>query len=98
MGSIAMDKDGNIALGYSVSAGNPDPNEPNNTLAEATPIPCPFTSVDTSIAPLGDVDFYAFEATAGDRVIIDIDANHWARRWTRVLGLFDSTGTLLALR
>jgi len=32
MGSIAMDKDGNMALGYSVSAGEPippDPNEPN---------------------------------------------------------------------
>ena len=100
MGSIAMDKDGNMALGYSVSEGEPlppDPNEPNNTLAEATPIPCPFTSVDTSIDPLGDVDFYAFEAMAGDRVTIDIDANQLGSPLDSVLGLFDSTGTLLAL-
>jgi hypothetical protein len=75
----------------------PDPHEPNNTFAAATAIPCPFTGVDTAIAPLGDVDVYRFEITAPTLVTIDMDAVELGSSLDSVLGLFDSTGTLFAL-
>src|SRR5262249_57820068 len=42
--------------------------EPNNTVATATPIVGTNVVVKGNLFPNGDVDFYAFSATAGDRV------------------------------
>jgi len=99
MGSVAMDKDGNIALGYSVSGAEilSDPNEPNNNFTQATPITCPaFVSADALVDPLGDVDYYLLNGTPDLLVRIDLDADELGSPLNSLLGVFDSGQNLLA--
>lgn len=71
-----------------------DGNEPNNTLADATPIDIPYNSgVDyIAIDPVGnDVDYYVFSATANTTLIAEVLSGSL----DSVLGVFDDSGTLL---
>ena len=69
--------------------------ERNDTVATATPIRLPFSTVDhfSAIEP-GDVDFYAFRAKAGQFVAIETVPG---TPLDTMVGLFDAGGTLLAL-
>jgi hypothetical protein len=80
-----------------VSAAGADPNEPNDDLPSATPLACPDALSGVSIDPLGDLDFYQFEGELGERVEIDIDASQFGSSLDPVLGLFDSSGTPIAI-
>jgi hypothetical protein len=73
----------------------PDPNEPNDSSAAATEIACGFTSSETNIDPLGDVDFYTFTLVDDQLVSIDIDANILGSSLDSTLGLFDSVPALI---
>lgn len=46
-----------------------DPFEPNNTMAAAAPI-LYGSQIEASLCPVGDIDFYSFTASQGDRVNI----------------------------
>jgi hypothetical protein len=72
-----------------------DTTEPNGTLAKATKITLPYSSVDkyTAIEPVGDdVDFFKVTLTAGSTLTAELVAGGF----DSVLGLFDSTGALVA--
>jgi len=62
---------------FEISATPPpacaDGHEPNDTPAQATAITYGQT-LSADICPGGDYDFYTFTGTAGDKVVIDIDA------------------------
>jgi hypothetical protein len=75
------------------SAWAQDPNEPNDSLSEATPLACP-AAIDVEIDPLRDVDFYELSVSPGDIVTIDIDADEFGSTLDSVLGIFDAFGTL----
>jgi cysteine-rich repeat protein len=90
-----------VLVATTIDAGALDcdfsPGEPNGTRATATPIGCNTTTCDTAIATLGDVDFYALEATAGDVVSLDLDrpSGNPAPALDSVLGVFDGAGNRL---
>lgn len=62
--SDTNNKGGN-AYGYTVAIGYVDSNEPNDTMAQATPF-VPGTAVWGTLEPQNDVDYYSFPAEAGD--------------------------------
>ncbi len=71
--------------------------EPNSSLARAKRITLPFSSIPisrfTELSRPGDVDFFRFDAKAGDAVTAEILSS----RMDTVLGLYNrSTGELLA--
>lgn len=71
--------------------------EPNNSIAAAAAITAPFSSAPneffTEISPsAADIDFYSFEAEAGQYLIVETTRG----LVDTVLGLFDSAGTLIA--
>jgi hypothetical protein len=73
-----------------------DPFEPNDTVARGEFVKLPFSTVDrfSAIKPLGDdVDFYRFEAKAGD--ILAIETVPGLQSMDTVVGIFDSGGNLL---
>lgn len=72
-------------------------SEPNNTFTQANAITPP-TTVSGTIAPAGDVDFFAFEARRGQQVILDVDARSLTppSPLDSVVTLFDSRGQQLA--
>lgn len=47
-------------------------SDPNNTIEQATVLKYG-DSVDQAICPSGDVDYFKFNASAGDRIAVDID-------------------------
>ncbi len=70
--------------------------EPNDTLAKAQRITLPFSSIPirrfTEIGSEGDVDFYKFDAKAGDVLVAEI----LSRQLDTVIGLFNrATGELI---
>lgn len=69
----------------------PDPNEPNNTRASATPIACE-QPMASSIVPLGDVDVYALPITNATHLQIDVSASRIGSSLDPVLGIFDAAG------
>lgn len=71
------------------------PREPNETPAQATPVPCGFTSSGAAISPLGDLDYYRFEAAAGTIVAVDLDAQIEGSSLDSEMGLFGPDGTRL---
>jgi hypothetical protein len=77
------------------NVGAPDPNEPNNTRASATPFACE-QMVTASIVPLGDIDYYAVAITSPTAFDVDIDASVLGSPLDAILGVFDAAGTLLA--
>ena len=71
--------------------------EPNNSLKKAKQIALPFSSANprkfTEIAPAGaDVDFYRFEASAGDAIVAEIVSS----TLDTVIVLMDARGNVIA--
>jgi hypothetical protein len=81
---------------FDVSATPPpscgDTHEPNNTPGQATAIAYGQT-LSANICPGGDYDWYAFTGTAGDKVIVDIDAQVNGSWLDSYIFLLDSDGT-----
>ena len=82
--------------------------EPNDTIPEAIATnlssanPASFSFFNEigdnpNVSPSADVDFYELELDAGDRIIIDIDADELGSTLDPILRLFDSAGNELAL-
>jgi len=93
MGSIAMDRAGNIALGYSVTKGDAkvaDPLEPNDRPAQAADVACGFQTTNAAIEPLGDVDYYRITGPVGQTLSVDIDAAEDGSSLDSIVGVFDS--------
>ena len=88
----------NTTLRYNGKADyNDNWAEPNNSLRKARQIALPFSSANprkfTEIAPAGaDVDFYRFEASAGDAVIAEIVSS----ALDTVIVLMDARGNVIA--
>ncbi|MBN1317676.1 MAG: pre-peptidase C-terminal domain-containing protein [Anaerolineales bacterium] len=73
-----------------------DSNEPNDEPAEATVISYG-QSLDADICPGGDYDYYQFDGMAGNKVVIDIDAQVISSHLDSYLSVLDSSGsTILA--
>lgn len=68
-----------------------DPNEPNDTPQQATPITSG-ESIDGVIQSKGDVDYFVFTAPAGERMVADIDAQILGSLLDPYLFLLDSDG------
>ncbi len=73
---------------------------PNDTFDTATPIQPPvLTSLDALVYPPGDLDYYRFDASAGQEVTIEIDSavfNPDQPAAKIVLALYDPSRSLLA--
>jgi hypothetical protein len=75
-----------------------DANEPNDSMAAATPISVPYASRAANLLFFGDIDWFRFTAQKGQRFSIDIDSEpllDQPRLKTRA-GVFDRSGALLA--
>lgn len=68
-----------------------DPNEPNNTPQQSTPI-THGSLTGGLINPGGDFDYFQFDAVAGDRIVADIDAENLGSSLDPYLFLIDSDG------
>jgi len=77
------------------NVASPDPHEPNNTRASATPMSCEQTMVG-SIVPRGDVDYYAVSITSGTHLVADVNAVRSGSPLDAIAGVFDAAGNLLA--
>jgi hypothetical protein len=82
-------------LTFITNVGVPDPNEPNDTRASATPIACEQT-VTSSIVPRGDVDYYALSITEATALTVDVRAARDGSTLDAVAAVFDAAGTRLA--
>lgn len=69
--------------------------EPNDDLGTANAFSIPF-QVGGEIAPSGDRDFFTFTASAGARLIIDIDAQALGSQLDSYLTLYDQNGYSIA--
>ncbi len=75
-----------------------DPLELNDSFAAATPIGCDqFFFNQPTIEPLGDLDVYRLNAPPGVKARINLDADAFGSTLDTLLGVFDSSGALLAL-
>jgi hypothetical protein len=73
-----------------------DTNEPNNIPTQATPLVYG-ESQNGDICPHGDYDYYSFNGTAGDKVVLDIDAQILDSSLDSYIYLIDNNGiTVLA--
>jgi hypothetical protein len=68
-----------------------DANEPNDTPEQATSINSGDLIIG-AIRPRGDFDYFVFNASAGDRIVIDIDAQNLGSLLDPYLYLLDSDG------
>ena len=82
------------ATGSVEGNGCPDPNEPNNDAASATPL-TPGT-LRAGICEINDVDFYTFALEAPKVVTLDVNARLIGTPLDSWVDLYDSSGTLLA--
>jgi len=69
-----------------------DAHEPNDTASQATSIAYGQT-LDADICPGGDYDFYQFTGSAGDKVVVDVDAEVDGSLLDSYIYLLDSDGT-----
>lgn len=67
---------------------------PDDSPASATPLAFA-TPLDGVICPTGDQDYYVFNATAGQRITLDVDAAVLGSPLDAVMTLLDSDGTSL---
>ncbi|MEW6718514.1 MAG: pre-peptidase C-terminal domain-containing protein, partial [Chloroflexota bacterium] len=72
----------------------PDGYEFNDTPAQAT-LMTYGTTLTADICPNGDMDVYSFVGQAGDRIVVDIDAQVIASPLDAIVMLYDSDGTSL---
>jgi len=84
---------GNIT--FFTNVGAPDPNEPNDTRATATPIACALQK-SGAVVPLNDVDYYALPISGATHVQFSLSAAQTGSSLDGVLGVFDAGGNLLA--
>lgn len=66
-------------------------SEPNNTPVTARSIAYG-GSFSTELCPVGDVDYFVFSGTAGDRISLDVDAQSLGSSLDPYLVLYDSDG------
>ena len=69
-----------------------DPHEVNDSPGQATFITYGDTLTDPDICPVGDWDYYAFTASAGDLITVDIDARSIGSILDPFLYLYDTDG------
>ena len=74
-----------------IATQEPEPGEPNDTLAEATPVELPFEADDLRITS-GDRDVFAFELRERAFVLIDVDARILASPLDSTIRLLDADG------
>lgn len=86
----AFDSDQSYGLSAYGDNARPIEWEPNNSRATANP----FDNADAAISPAGDVDFYRFEATAGQTWYANLEARD--ATLTPEMALQDANGTVLA--
>jgi len=92
-----IDLDGGFQRYFGTTEFN-DNFENNNSITSARPINLPFDSINndnryTALDPVGgDVDYFSFNATAGQTLVAEIVTSSA----DTVLGLFDTTGNLIA--
>jgi hypothetical protein len=77
------------------NVGSPDPNEPNNTRASATPTDCDRV-IAASIVPRGDVDYFALSIVEPTTVQASIEAIRIGSTLRAAVGVFDAAGNRLA--
>jgi hypothetical protein len=77
------------------NVGAPDPNEPNDTRAAATPAACE-QRVPASIAPRGDIDYYAMNVTSPTTLLVDVSAGRAGSSLDPIAAVFDAAGNRLA--
>lgn len=82
-------------IDFLTNVASPDPNEPNDTRASATPTACE-QAVAGSIVPRGDIDYFALSISAGTRVLADVNAARSGSPLDPILGVFDAAGNQLA--
>jgi hypothetical protein len=79
-----------------VSAGSPEPcsdmHEPNDTPETASPISYG-DSLTADICPGNDRDFYQFSGSAGDRIVVDVDAKSQGSPLDGMVRILDQDGT-----
>lgn len=68
------------------------PHEPNDTSSAATSLAYGDT-LSAEICPGGDVDYYTFSGTAGDQIVVDVDAKTLGSQLDGLVYLLDSDGT-----
>ncbi len=84
------------SIGFSVEeASEIGQQEPNETLQTAQKISLPATLVGGIDKP-GDIDYYRFEAQAGEEIVFDAVTQAIRSRVQPILALLDSTGKTLA--
>ncbi len=83
------------AIDFLTNVGIPDPNEPNDTRASATPIACESTTT-VSIQPAGDVDYYELIVTEPTAIEVDVEAGRIGSNLDAIAAVFDSAGSELA--
>jgi len=69
--------------------------EPNNTLATATNVAMP-SGVWGTLAAKGDVDFFSFDAQAGQKLVCELSATSIGSKANAILTLYDAVGRVLA--
>ncbi len=82
-------------IDFLTNVASPDPNEPNNTRASATPAACE-QSVASSIFPLGDIDYYSLSISNGTSLQVDVNAARSGSPLDPIAGVFDASGNRLA--
>lgn len=74
-----------------------DPNEPNNTASQATSAQDGFVSSSAAIFPVGDVDYYAFDGTAGTTADVFAQAEVGANiQIDGIITIYNSVGDFIA--
>ncbi len=74
-----------------------DPAEPNNSPTQASPLAYSQSPTNGIICPPGDEDYFVFNATQGDRIVVDVDAQSIGSNLDPYLYLLDADGkTILA--
>jgi hypothetical protein len=76
------------------NVASPDPNEPNDSPAAATAGGCEQT-VQASIVPLGDIDYYAVALTSPTTLLVDVSASRVGSPLDPIAAVFDAAGVRL---
>jgi hypothetical protein len=82
-------------VNFYTNVGQPDPNEPNDTRATATPITCGSTR-SGSIVPTNDVDYFALTVGGATTVTVDVNAARSGSSLDGVAAVYDASGHQLA--
>lgn len=82
-------------IDFLTNVASPDPHEPNNTRASATPMSCEQTMLG-SIVPRGDLDYYSLSISSSTRLVADVNAARSGSPLDAIVGVFDAAGNLLA--